>query len=67
MVYTDIEVEYLLWGDDLKDKDIEQAIQLSEEKHCSVSVMLSNTARISSSYKILKPGQAAPEGNNLER
>lgn len=58
MVYTEIEVEYLLWGDDLKQKDVEQAIRLSEEKYCSVSIMLRKTANIHSNYKILKPGQA---------
>ena len=55
-VYTDIEVEYLLWGDDLKVKDVEQAIQLSEQKYCSVSVMIGKTANIQSHYKLLKPG-----------
>ena len=59
MVYTEIEVEYLLWGDDLKIKDVEQAITLSEDKYCSASIMLGKTANITSSYKILKPGQAA--------
>jgi len=57
MVYTDIEVEYLLWGDDLKPKDVEQAIELSEQKYCSVSIMISKTAKILSHYKILKPGE----------
>jgi putative redox protein len=55
MVYTDIEVEYVLWGDGLKPKDVEQAIELSEQKYCSVSIMLAKTASIRSSYKILKP------------
>jgi putative redox protein len=58
MVYTDIEIEYILWGDHLKEKDIELAIKLSEQKYCSVSIMLAKTASISSSYKIFKPGQA---------
>lgn len=62
MVYSEIEVEYLLWSDNLKKKDIEQAIQLSEDKYCSVSVMLAKTARITSSYKILRPDQAEPPG-----
>ncbi len=57
MVYTDIEVEYLLWGDDLKIKDVEQAIELSEQKYCSVSIMIGKTAKINSCYKILKPGE----------
>jgi putative redox protein len=58
MVYTDIEIEYLLWGDTLKARDVEQAIKLSEHKYCSASIMLGKTARISSTYKIFKPGQA---------
>jgi putative redox protein len=58
MVYTDIEVEYLLWGDDLKTRDIEQAIKLSEQKYCSVSIMIGKTANIQSHYKILKPGES---------
>ncbi len=57
MVYTHIEVEYLLWGDGLKAKDVEQAIALSEEKYCSVGIMLGKTASIQSRYRILPPGQ----------
>ena len=57
MVYTDIEIEYLLWGDSLKRRDVEQAIKLSEQKYCSVSIMLGKTAKISSNYKIFKPGE----------
>jgi len=57
MVYTDIEVLYLFWGDDLKARDVEQAIKLSEQKYCSVSIMINKTANIKSSYKILKPGE----------
>ncbi|MGD8402105.1 MAG: OsmC family protein [Anaerolineales bacterium] len=57
MVYTNIEVEYLLWGDNLKVRDVEQAIKLSEQKYCSVSIMLGKTSKISSTFKILKPGE----------
>jgi len=56
MVYTDIEVEYIFWGDELKERDVEQAIKLSEQKYCSVSIMLGKTSKITSTYKILKPG-----------
>jgi len=58
-VYTKCHVEYLFWGENIKEKDVEQAIQLSEEKYCSVSAMMKTTATLSHSYKILKPGQAA--------
>jgi putative redox protein len=59
MVWTDIEVLYLLWGNGIKEKDVEQAIRLSEEKYCSVGIMLAKTAQITSSYHILKPGEPA--------
>jgi putative redox protein len=51
-VYTEIEVEYLLWGN-LDTTSVEQAIELSEKKYCSVSAMLVSSAKIRSSYQIL--------------
>ena len=57
MVWTDIHVSYLLWGDNIISKDLEQAIQLSEQKYCSVGIMLGKTASLTSEYKILKPGE----------
>lgn len=56
-VYTDIHVEYLIWGEGLREKDVEKAIDLSENKYCSVSAMLKSTATIHSSYRILAPGE----------
>jgi putative redox protein len=55
-VYTHIEVEYILWGDYLDPKAVEHAIQLSEEKYCSASIMLGATAEISSTYKLKSSG-----------
>ncbi|MBC8334554.1 MAG: OsmC family protein [Anaerolineales bacterium] len=57
-VYTDINVTYLIWGEDIREKDVEQAIQLSEDKYCSVSAMLKSTAKINSDYKIIAPSQS---------
>lgn len=51
-VYTEVVIDYRLWSNDLKPKDIEQAIKLSEEKYCSASAMISKTAEIRSSYTI---------------
>ncbi len=56
-VYTDIHVTYLIWGEDIKEKDVEQAIELSEEKYCSVSAMLKSSATIHSDYQILALGE----------
>jgi putative redox protein len=58
-LYTEFEVEYLFWGDNLIPKDVEQAIRLSEEKYCSVGGTLAKAGPIRSTYRLLKPGQAA--------
>ncbi|NOY99808.1 MAG: OsmC family protein [Chloroflexi bacterium] len=58
-VYTEINITYLIWGENIKPKDVEQAIQLSEEKYCSVSAMLKSTAKIHANYRILAPGESA--------
>jgi putative redox protein len=59
MVFTELEVTYLLWGEGLDLKAVERAIQLSEEKYCSVGLMLGKATPICSSYRILKPGEEA--------
>jgi putative redox protein len=51
-VYTEIEVEYVVRGRDIKAKAVEDAIRLSKEKYCSASIMLGKTAHITTSYQI---------------
>jgi putative redox protein len=51
-IWNEIEVTYHLWGADLDEKSVEQAIQLSEEKYCSASAMLSASAKMRSTYVI---------------
>lgn len=57
-VYTEIEIQYLLWANGLDDKSVEQAIQLSENKYCSASAMLGAVAKIKSSYQIFETSKA---------
>jgi putative redox protein len=57
-IYTDIEVTYLIWGDGIDPKAVEQAIQLSEDKYCSVGAMLHTCAEIRSTYQILEAANA---------
>lgn len=47
-----IHVEYVAYGEDISETALAQAIQLSEEKYCSVSATLSGVAEITSSYRI---------------
>ena len=58
-VFIEFEVTYLLWGEGLDLVAVERAIQLSEEKYCSVGIMLEKAAQIHSSYRILKPREEA--------
>jgi putative redox protein len=58
MIWTEIHITYLIWGDGLTPKDVEQAIELSETKYCSVGIMLGKSAKITSEYKIFKPGES---------
>ncbi len=57
--FTEYQVEYLLWGENLQEKDVAQAVQLSEEKYCSVGGTLVKSGPIHSTFRILKPGEAA--------
>ena len=50
--FRKIHIHYKLQGAELTDKAVEQAIQLSEEKYCSVSATVRATAEISTSYEI---------------
>lgn len=51
--YRKIHLTYRLRGKGLTDKAVEQAIQLSEEKYCSVAATLRGVATITTSYEIL--------------
>ncbi len=48
--YTDIEIEYVLAGENIKPKGVEQAIALSEDKYCSALASLS--ASVTHTYRI---------------
>jgi len=52
--YTQIHIEYVLSGRDIKTNAVEQAIQLSETKYCSASASLN--ADIDSTYRIVEAG-----------
>jgi putative redox protein len=59
MIWTDIHLAYLVWGEAIQPRDVEQAIQLSIDKYCSVGLMLGKSARVTSEFQILKPGESA--------
>jgi putative redox protein len=51
-IYTDIHLHYKIYGN-VKDNKAEQAVAMSLEKYCSVSIMLEKVAKITSSYEVL--------------
>jgi len=53
-VWTKLEILFRLRGK-VEESGIQQAIQLSEEKYCSVSATLKKTAELSWRYEILAP------------
>ncbi len=50
--YTKINLNYIFEGENLKEEDIRQAIELSMDKYCSVSAMLKEKAEISYQWDI---------------
>lgn len=56
--YTKIHIEFLFYGDDVREKDVERAIELSQTKYCGVTKMLEKAVEIESSYKILPAADA---------
>jgi len=49
-----IELEYVVTGQGIKEKAVADAIELSEEKYCSVSSTVKGVAEVVSSYRIVE-------------
>jgi len=52
-VYTKIHIEYGFAGDNIKEKDVAHAIELSMTKYCSVSTMIKNSVEMTYSFSIM--------------
>ena len=53
-IYTRIEIEYIVTGVGLKPEAVARAIQLSEEKYCSVGHMLGEQVKVTTSYRVIE-------------
>jgi putative redox protein len=51
-VYEKVNVEYKIRGRHLKEKAVKRAIELSQEKYCSVVATLKTKAHVSFNYEI---------------
>ena len=52
-VFTDIHLHFVVSGNDLNDKVVARAINLSAEKYCSASIMLAQVANVTHSYELI--------------
>jgi len=53
-VFTEINLEYVFYGKEIKSKDVERAIELSQTKYCGVTTMLEKAMDINHSYRIVE-------------
>ena len=51
-VFTKIHIKYKFWGVELNEANIEKAINLSQDRYCSVTAMLKAAVDITHSYII---------------
>ena len=51
-VFTEIHAHYVVSGENLSEKHVQRAVQLSAEKYCSVMLMLEGKVKITTSFTI---------------
>lgn len=56
--FRKIHLHYIVGGPNLTQKAVEQAIQLSEDKYCSVAATVRGTAEITTDFEILEDSLA---------
>lgn len=52
-VFTEITVEHVITGKEIKPEVVKRALLMTEQKYCGASVMLEKTAHISHTYRII--------------
>lgn len=62
-IYTDVRVEYIVTGFGVDPAAVERAIELSEEKYCSVQGMLRDEVKVTTTYRVVEaPAPGTPAG-----
>ncbi len=59
MVFTEIELEYVVSGHAIDPKAVERSIELSLTKYCSVNLMLEKAVKIKHTYRIVDEERVA--------
>ncbi len=52
-VFTNIHMHFIVKGNNLSEKKVKRAIDLSAEKYCSASIMLGKTANVTHDFEIV--------------
>lgn len=52
-VFTSLHLHFVVSGYQLNEKQVERAVNLSAEKYCSVSIMLSHSVKVTHSYRVI--------------
>ena len=53
-IYRKVHIEYVITGTNVRNEDVERAIQLSLEKYCSVGATLAKAGTITHSHRIIE-------------
>ena len=53
-VFTNVHLHFIISGNNLTEKKVQRAIELSAEKYCSASIMLGKTAEITHDYELIE-------------
>ena len=54
LVFTDISVEHILTGHNIRPEAVERAIELAETRYCPVSVMLGKVTNLKQTYQLIE-------------
>ena len=54
LVFTNITVEHILTGHNIRPEAVERAIELAETRYCPVSVMLGKVTNLTRTYQIIE-------------
>jgi putative redox protein len=66
-VFIRIHFHFILRGKKLKPEQIERAINLSAEKYCSASIMLSKTAELTHDFEIIETEDSGSNDRGVDQ
>ena len=53
-VFSKMNLEYVFYGEGIKEKDVERAIELSQTKYCGVTAMFEKAMEITHTFRIVE-------------